>query len=599
MANEDFQRDADYRDILEGFKVPTIAHELGQWWSYPDFKEIDKYTGVLRPFTLETFRDGVKAAGMLGDNEELRLASGRLAVELYKEEIERQLRTPGLGGFQLLDLRDYSGQGVALVGLLDSFWDSKGFVTPAAFREFCAPTVLLSRLSKQVVEEGETLRVPLEVHHYGREDLKSAVVKWQFKSGDGTVLAEGRTEPRDVARGANTLLGEAGMTIGAGPAREMTLVAKIVGHEISNRWRVWSYPKAPVIASDASKVKVADRLDEALLDFVEKGGRALVIADRLDYQVPVYFTNPIWTPQNNIETTGLLIRETHGALAEFPTAPHSDFQWHNFLRPGRAFIINELPEIKPIIGVIEAPSLMRNFRLATVLAARHGKGALVLTSLNLREDLEARPEARQLRQSLVNYLARGQFSEEATLSRQQLESLFKNPRFGVVGEPKGAPRIDVDPSVNAPGEGFTAWTPEVDRVNVATPGFGYRFEAADTRWRVRAPVDMVVRKGATRALSLHRSTLIVNCPKGFAGTIHLLFQDPENSGKRDGYVFGLGGAVMSGKQTSAGRWAAIRVRPEDSASGEVRLFFRKLSYGEGWSATPLVTRLVVTDREKL
>jgi hypothetical protein len=194
--NEDFKRDADYRDILEGFKVPVIAHELGQWWVYPDFREIDKYTGVLRARSLEAFREGVRESGMLGQNEELRMASGKLAVELYKEDIERQLRTPKLGGFQLLDLRDYSGQGVALVGLLDSFWDSKGLIKPEEFRQFCAPTVILSRIPKQLYEEGEQVHVPLEVHHYGAADLPDAVVEWAFTAKDGSVLAKGRTAPQ-------------------------------------------------------------------------------------------------------------------------------------------------------------------------------------------------------------------------------------------------------------------------------------------------------------------------------------------------------------------------------------------------------------------
>lgn len=69
---------------------------------------------------------------------------------------------------------------------------------------------------------------------------------------------------------------------------------------------------------------------------------------------------------------------------------------------------------------------------------------------------------------------------------------------------------------------------------------------------------------------------------------------PESTGKWDGYVYGLGGAVMAGDHTGAGKWAALRVRPVDSQAGELRLFFRKLSYGDGWSTSPLATRLVVT-----
>lgn len=40
------------------------------------------------------------------------------------------MRTANSGGFQLLGLSDFPGQGSAFVGILDAFGDSKGLVTP-------------------------------------------------------------------------------------------------------------------------------------------------------------------------------------------------------------------------------------------------------------------------------------------------------------------------------------------------------------------------------------------------------------------------------------------------------------------------------------
>ena len=59
------------------------------------------------------------------------LASGKLQALCYKADIEAALRTPGFGGFQLLDLHDFPGQGTALVGVLNPFWNRKGYITPA------------------------------------------------------------------------------------------------------------------------------------------------------------------------------------------------------------------------------------------------------------------------------------------------------------------------------------------------------------------------------------------------------------------------------------------------------------------------------------
>lgn len=184
----------------------------------------------------------------------------------------------------------------------------------------------------------------------------------------------------------------------------------------------------------------------------------------------------------------------------------------------------------------------------------------------------------------------------SSTSWRKADGLFDNPRFGTVAAPKGKAMLDVLAAGKAKEEGFKAWKPDADAVEVSKEGFGYRFEKTDTRWGVSAPSDMVVHKGEkVRAWSLNRCTLFVTCPKGFAGTVYLHFQDPENSGKRDGTVYGLGGAVMAGDHTGAGKWAALRVRPEDSQTGEIPLCFRKLAYGDGWSTTPFVTRLVVAE----
>ena len=65
------------------------------------------------------------------------LASGKLQTLCYKADIEAALRTPKFGGFQLLGLNDFPGQGTALVGSLDVFWEEKGYVSPEEYSRFC------------------------------------------------------------------------------------------------------------------------------------------------------------------------------------------------------------------------------------------------------------------------------------------------------------------------------------------------------------------------------------------------------------------------------------------------------------------------------
>ena len=95
-------------------------------------------------------RDHLRENGMLDQAEDLLMASGKLQVLEYKEEIESALRTPGFGGFHLPGINDFPGQGTALVGMLNAFWCPKGYLTPSGFRQFCSPAVPLARMQKVV-----------------------------------------------------------------------------------------------------------------------------------------------------------------------------------------------------------------------------------------------------------------------------------------------------------------------------------------------------------------------------------------------------------------------------------------------------------------
>ncbi len=90
---------SDYGQSLVDINLPVVSHEVGQWVAYPDFDIIKKFTGYMRPGNYEIFRDSLKAHGLLEKNKDFARASGRFQLACYKEEIEANLRTPGLGGF--------------------------------------------------------------------------------------------------------------------------------------------------------------------------------------------------------------------------------------------------------------------------------------------------------------------------------------------------------------------------------------------------------------------------------------------------------------------------------------------------------------------
>ena len=107
--------------------IPFVSHEVGQYCVYPNLAELPKYDGVLRSTALEAIQTDLRKKGRLSEAPVYTRDSGELAAILYKEVVERALRTTNQAGFQLLQLNDFPGQGTSTVGLLDAFWDSKGF----------------------------------------------------------------------------------------------------------------------------------------------------------------------------------------------------------------------------------------------------------------------------------------------------------------------------------------------------------------------------------------------------------------------------------------------------------------------------------------
>ena len=580
--------DADYRDIVTQFAVPTFAHELGQYWIFPDLRESAKYTGVLRSGALALFRDSLTAAGLLERAEKYHAASGALAVQLYKEDIERELRTPGLAGFQLLDLHDYTGQNTSLIGLLDAFWETKGIVTPAEFRRFCAPTVVLSRMAKRVWTSDETLTAQIEVAHYGADALADAKAAWRLLAPDGRVLASGTlpTQPR-IATGQNTALGSIAIKLAAIPAPSQLRLEASAG-AATNDWIIWVYPASGI---PYPAVRTTDQFDADTLRFIENGGHVLFLGHQSAHTVPVDFPNPIWNPfGGSIQTCGLLIDAQHPALAKFPTATHADWQWRDLLEPeARAFILNDLPrDAEPIVGLIDQP--LRALRLGALVEARVGQGVVLATSL----DLDASVAGRQLRSSLLEHLASERCQPTLNLTADKAIRLLTGNRFHLVNAAPVTANVmlDVEASALAPADNASQWNPAHDRVVQRADGFDYDFPP--NRFDPWKHIPSVTwKKNGKPAWMSRNFTLRLRCPPTFSGTVFLWFRDAD-SGKALAAVQSGGDACYIGPHGGDGKWVALRVAPDDVKNGTLEITIGKPAGGDTWSRAPRVTRLLVT-----
>ncbi|MBX3739240.1 MAG: hypothetical protein KF715_21310 [Candidatus Didemnitutus sp.] len=423
---------ADYRASVERRDAPVISHEIGQWCAFPDPAAAD-YNGPLRPGSLEILAVRLHERGLSERAAEFARASGRLQLACYKEEIEAQLRTPGLAGFQLLGLQDFTGQGHAPVGVLDPFWRTKGYASAVEFRRFCAPTVLLARLPCRVFTAGDTLEADLEVAHFGASSLTSAVARWRMEDAAGRVIAQGEFVSCAVPLGAPFALGKIRAPLGeALRAQRLRLVAGLAGTAIENDWNVWVYP-ATEPAPVPPGVLVTRTLDAHAEEMLRGGGRVVLSGGRgrargdVRGRVELGFTPIFWntwcTRRQAPHTLGLVCDPRHAALAEFPTEAHSDWQWWHLLRRADALIVDALPrELRPLVEVIDDWYTCR--RLALAFEARVGAGRLLVSSVDLTADLASDPVARQWRASLLAYAASEAFAPTVEVTAEAVRALF-------------------------------------------------------------------------------------------------------------------------------------------------------------------------------
>ena len=461
-----------------GGALPTLTHEIGQWEMYPNLADEKKFTGTLREYNFDRYRQSLAEHHLLDEAKVFAEASCKFSVLLYKEEIEACERTWPFGGFEVLEARDYLGQGTTIVGWLDAFWDSKGLITPAAFREFCGPTVCLLRMPGRIYTTADHFKADAELSYYGLNH-QEAKPEWSIADPDGQVIAQGKLPPVKLVAGRVNPLGKinADLSKVTAPAK---LVVTLSAAGTANRWNIWVYPATQ--PPPPANVLIAHEYDQTARDALASGQRVLLFSSpkegvihpkRVMYgpescralppvqpgtnALPGSFMPCFWNLLlfNQIGTLGILCDPKHPALAEFPTDNHSDWQWADLLgnftaaqsfagagAPGpvfeamaraggevanrsKAIILNETPaDFRPIVQVIDNQE--RNAKLGVLFETRVGPGKLLVCALDLDTDLAQRPAARQLRRSLLDYAAGNQFAPEYALAPDLLLKLLTN-----------------------------------------------------------------------------------------------------------------------------------------------------------------------------
>ena len=122
-------------------------------------------------------------------------------------------------------------------------------------------------------------------------------------------------------------------------------------------------------------------------------------------------------------TLGILCDPNHPAFAGFPTEFHTNWQWFHLLRNSRSMIIDAMPTgYKPLVQVID--NCERAHKLAAIFEAKVGPGKLLVCSIDL-PTLQAKPEARQLLHSLLQYMNSEQFAPAVAVDDAVIQRILR------------------------------------------------------------------------------------------------------------------------------------------------------------------------------
>ena len=411
--------------------VPVISHETAQFQTYPNYDEIAKYTGALYPYNMEIFRDRLEKAGMGDQAKAFHQASGQWSLRLYKQDIEMDLRTPNMAGFQLLDLQDYPGQGSAYVGILDAFLDSKGMCTAEEWRGFCAPVVPLLIADKFCFTNTEGIHAQVKVANYGEESLVDKRITWTLgdKQGEMTIANEGYG-----------LIDAGALDIDLSNyhnATKLILTLAIEGKSEPNSYELWVYPTEDNLEALKEKVTIAHTLTADVAKRLEEGESVLLMPGESKLTVGGLFQTDYWNyrmfktiSENNNRhvspgTLGILTDPTHPLFNSFPTDAHTNWQWFPVIKASNPFKLdNTATDYRPIVQVID--NIERNHKLGLVFEFAVGKGKLLVVMADLDKAAEYL-EGKHFYLSVLRYMTSQHFAPKTRITTADLNNLLTTP----------------------------------------------------------------------------------------------------------------------------------------------------------------------------
>lgn len=579
--------DWDYEDVYGRTSRPTVAHEIGQWPIYVDWKhELAKYTGVLRPYNLEHYRDVAVKSGTERLWPRFCEVSAKLNRLMYKDEVESFMRTPSCAGLQLLSVQDFTGQFEAMIGWRDSFYDLKPAVEGMApFRDIFNELPHLARFEKYTWQVGETYKAKLVVRNLTEKPiLEGTEFRYAILAGRSQTGQQAYNDNMNgVLRLSKTINpGEVGVV----GEVSLPLTEEMAGRNFlltfgKNSWPFWVFGReggivhverggcagvGARIPRDGTILETSS-FDEAIAALA-KGGRVLYTGasakSAKSHFKPVYWSTGHFRSANaELSTLGYYVRAGHPALRGFPTEDWADWQWYNLVEGGVKHGIADLPQgIDPI--VMPVPDLHYSTPMGMLFELKVGEGRLMVCGLSLSD--KALPEVGAIRKGILLYMESKEFNPAAAVEMEKFKEAFAPQASAEKLRPaqfRDAPvyiaaAVELDAA-----ERSVDWKKALDFAEMKQGGYNVSGKGRWGSWR------------DSTGSFWHGQGLVVTLTdvKPVSGTLWVRFRDP-NRNNRSGRGTCEGRPFTVPKHQSAKDgiwWAKLPVMREDFLDGKIEL----------------------------
>lgn len=393
---------AEAIDKMQAFyKKPCLSHEIGILGGFLDFSCEKRYENTfIGTGFFEASRKQMERHGVYQYAEKYYKYNSLFISSIRKQLIENLRSCSTITGYDYLGGIDTHWHLFGYpCGIFNEFYEEKYGESINDVRRYNGESIFTCSAANQRNRfAGSEFKEQILLSYFGAAEKISSTLRWRFILKEGALIAEGESD-FTAAAGTITPAGEAAFTLPESDIPygcRLEVRAEFNGEVIDNFWDFYVFPDA--CGKEACGVRIADKLDEEMIAFMEKGGALLLTGN-----FPARVTDEAFRPHTSGRAGlhgGILLHD-HPVWEDFPHNGFMEWQFFNMMRSSTAVVYDDqMPEYNVMMELIPSFKLVK--RKSVLTEFQVGRGRCIMCGLRLDD---ADPAARYLKKALLDYLA--------------------------------------------------------------------------------------------------------------------------------------------------------------------------------------------------